>query len=251
MEKPKTEPSTVSEALDQSFEHLRRRLRPTPEDDAKVQAELQANEEAQRRSALEQARRQLERDLGERYSPSRASLETFAIYDDRQTEAIAKVKTFAANLPERVAQGQGLVLYGAVGTGKDHILAALLYQAISAGILCRWHNCQELYGALRDRMKRDEPEREFLDSLGRPQVLGLSDPTPPIDDLTAWRLEVLYRLVERRYHALRSTWLTINAESTEEVEAKLTSQIWDRLQESALVVPCFWPSYRERKRGSP
>ena len=35
----------------------------------------------------------------------------------------------ALDLPSIVARGAGLIFYGPVGTGKDHLLAVMLYQA--------------------------------------------------------------------------------------------------------------------------
>src|SRR5262245_15360443 len=104
--------------------------------------------------------------------------------------------------------------------------------------------------ALRDRMGEDRMEAKMFRDLSRPQILAISDPVPPAGELKAWRVECLYRLIDRRYRQLKSTWMTINATSPEDAEQNLSSPVWDRLQELAVLVPCFWPSYRERKPNS-
>ncbi len=189
----------------------------------------------------------LGRDLGERYGPLRCSFDTYQVYDGRQTHAIRAIAGWVTELHTRVAGGRGLVLYGSVGTGKDHLLAATLYQA-AVHFPTRWANAQELYAGARDRMDTAKSEAEWLRTWTDPIVLGLSDPVPPAGELSAWRLELLYRLVDRRYRRMRPTWATVNVKDAADADKRLTSPVWDRLQDGALLIPCFWPSWRERDR---
>lgn len=223
--------------MDRAKERLRGKTPVDPQDD----------EVAMLRMGHVRRVNELAADLGERYSPKRATFGGYTVYDQKQKAAIAQVTTFLSDLPRRVENGSGLILYGHVGTGKDHLLAAALYAACER-YTCRWANAQELYGAMRDRMDSGGQEAQWLQKWATPQILGLSDPTPPAGELSAWRLELLYRLIDRRYRALKSTWVTINVASPEEADKRLSAPVFDRLQESATMVPCFWPSFRERKR---
>lgn len=209
------------------------------------QAVIAEHENRDNARRVELAKYRLGRDMGPRYSEQAASFAGYKMYHAAQKKALASVAEFVEKRLSR-----GLVLYGSVGTGKDHLMAAALYAALNSGVMsARWRTCQDLYGDVRDQMDRRDggKESELLMELTAPQILALSDPTPPAGPLSPWRLEFLYRLVDRRYHAMKQTWVTINAKDIEDAEAKLSSQVWDRLQHDADVVPCFWPSFRERR----
>jgi DNA replication protein DnaC len=189
------------------------------------------------------------KDLGVRYAPDAVKLDAYTIYDPRQRQAVESVKAFKASMVEHVKAGDGVIFYGCVGTGKDFLVANLLYTSANAGFQTRWFNCQRLYAQLRDRIGANQREQDLVAQLTEPAVIGLSDPVAANDDLNAWRMEFLYRVVDVRYCARRPTFMTMNAKTPEDADAKLGQQVFDRLQESALMVPCFWQSYRERKRG--
>lgn len=199
----------------------------------------------------EQATARLAAELGPRYAPSRCRLETFRVYHARQQPVVDRLIRLRGRIGELAASGAGLVLYGPVGTGKDHLLAALLYAACGIGLRCRWLNGQDSYGALRDRMDSGASEEEFFGALANPDVLAISDPIPPVGEPSAWNTAALYRLLDRRYRLLRPTWCALNATSADDADAKLSSPVWDRLREAAELVPCFWPSYRRPAKESP
>jgi DNA replication protein DnaC len=206
--------------------------------------EIKAREENQRRWELLAV---IAKDLGARYSPQRATLERFEIGFPEQAAVKKRLEEILKDLPAMVERGAGIVFFGEVGTGKDHLQAILLYAAARAGISCRRINAQDWYGKMRDRMDAGLNEEEVLSGLCQPQVLAISDPVPPASQLQPFRLELLYRVINRRYEAMRPTWMAMNALSTEQAEQHLGSPVWDRLQDSAELIPCLWPSYRERR----
>jgi DNA replication protein DnaC len=193
----------------------------------------------------------LARRLGPRYSPERSSLDTFHVYDRAaQGRVLERLRGIRARIAGYVAEGRGFVWLGAVGTGKDHLMAAMLYAAAAAGLRCDWVNGQDLYGRFRDGMDVKRPEEELLRELVAPEVLGISDPVPPQGVPSGWDLLQLYRVVDRRYHLNRPTWVTMNVLGKKPPEADacelLSAAVWDRLREGAVVLPCFWRSYRGR-----
>lgn len=212
---------------------------PTAESEAQSEAARNRSRQIQKNlgSLMEQ--------LGSRYSPTLASLDTYRIEHVNQRPVVAALR--AANVEEMVKAGRGIVLLGAVGTGKDHLLAAMLYRAVQAGFSCRWLNGQEFYGELRDRMDSGASEDKRFRELKTPDVLAISDPIPPVGSPTSWNVTQLYRLLDRRYRDLRSTWVSMNAASVQDADEMLSSPSWDRLRESALILKCFWPSYREKR----
>ena len=205
--------------------------------------------EERRREAAEQLRsiQALAQRLGARYAPDQVSLEDFVNYHAGQAAVLKQVKAIAGRVREFVEAGRGLVLYGSVGTGKDYLLAALLYAALESGLSADWVNGLEVFRAFRDAMTTDEQERAVLARFTKPAVLGMSDPLPPLGESNAWRTETLYRVLDARYREGRPTWVTVNVLSPEDADAKLSAPVFDRLRHDAELVKCFWPSYRERK----
>lgn len=189
----------------------------------------------------------LSKVLGPRYSASRCGLKTFDLYHLDQKPVLARLQALEPKLVEFVQRGQGLIFLGSVGTGKDHLMASMLHAAAEAGLRCSWVNGQEIFGQFRDRIDTGQRDEDYFRQLTLPAVLGISDPIPPVGSPSAWDINNLYRLVDRRYCACKSTWISLNAESTDEADRKLSEPVFDRLRESAEIFNCFWPSYRERK----
>jgi DNA replication protein DnaC len=185
---------------------------------------------------------------GRRYGPQRCALAAFEIYHHNQKVAVESVAALLARIERVVAAGESIVFFGPVGTGKDYLLAALLYGAARAGHSVSWENGQEVFGGFRDRIDDKESDESVFRALCRPDVLGISDPIPPLGNLGAWDVGNLYRIIDRRYCNLKPTWVSLNASSAEEAEAKLSAPVFDRLRHNATLLPCFWPSYRERKK---
>lgn len=209
---------------------------------------ISADEERQRRTAIGRCVSVLRGDLGERYSPDRVNLTAFQVYHEAQRKAIVRLKQFCLPGANGFSDFPGLIFFGTVGTGKDHLMAAMLYTAAYSGVSCRWINGQELFGQFRDRMDTGQREEDLLRVLCEPKILGISDPIPPVGDPSAWNTSQLYRLLDRRYRSLKKTWCSLNALSTEEADGKLSAPVFDRLREGAEIFPCFWPSWRERKQ---
>jgi DNA replication protein DnaC len=206
----------------------------------------------QRKANLDRHKKEaaIQQDLGPRYAPDRVRFDKFEVYHPAQRDVLDRLQAVADALPEYVSRGAGLILYGSVGTGKDHLLAAMLYQAVSRhGFPCRWANGQEIYGLFRDRMSTEQREADLLQKYEEPQVLAISDPIPPVGEPTAWNLSQLYRLLDRRYRHLKPTWVTLNARSIQDADTKLSASVFDRLREDAELFACFWPSFRERRKG--
>jgi hypothetical protein len=114
----------------------------------------------------------------------------FEIYDARQRPVLERVRACVDSLKEIIADGRGLIFFGTVGTGKDHLLIALLYEAARLGFSCRYFNGQEIYGQFRDRMDSGQKEDGLLNELEKPDVLAISDPIPPVGapPATGWEL---------------------------------------------------------------
>lgn len=238
---PTTQNSTpiLQSSLAKSFS----RLRPaTPDQAEEMSKHEQARAERDKLLAVDA----LERSMGKRYSERATDLGNYQIYHAEQKNVLVRIKDFLDDLEAHVQLGHGLMFFGPVGTGKDHLLAACLYVAVRHGMTCHRVNGQDFYGSFRDAMDGKVSESDVLRPLIEPQILAISDPIPPIGEPTAWNTMQLYRLLDRRYCNTKPTWVSLNAPSPAEAEAKLSSPVFDRLRHGAEIIKCFWPSFRQR-----
>jgi DNA replication protein DnaC len=219
---------------------------------AELEAERKRLEEEQARHKLQMARQCLEVQLGRRYAPERVRMKDFQIYHAGQKPVLERVEAIAATWPGPLLEGRGLIFLGPCGTGKDRLMANMLYRA-SRHVACRWVDGLALFaafrGAIAEREAEDSVLRRFTagDGYGLPpQVLAISDPVPPAGSPTDWSIGSLFRVVDGRYRALQSTWMCINAASPDDADERLSAPVFDRLQENADIIRFFWPSFRER-----
>lgn len=221
---------------------------------AESDADREAREQREAREALvrERGRREqmflrLVHEAGARYQL--CTLDSFRVTCERQRTVVTALREFVEELADHLANGTGLVLHGPVGTGKDHLLAAMAKLAVlEHGATVRWSNVQNWFGEVRDAMGDDRrTEREMILSLTSPQVLVLSDPLPPSGALTQHQAAMLYRLLDARYSRGRATWVSINADDSE-ADAGLGAATWDRMCHGAWKIACQWPSHRRAGR---
>ena len=184
--------------------------------------------------------------VGVRYAA--CSLDGFKHYDRNQAAVVGQIRDYAGNLAERVAAGDGLVLMGRPGTGKDHLLAALMREAtLDHGIDVHWINGQDFYGKARDRMDADgESEAAMIAKLVKPKVLVISDPIPPVGPLSAFQMATLFRIIDGRYRQCRSTWISVNVIDDKEACERMGAAVVDRLTDGCLALWCNWESFRKR-----
>lgn len=141
-----------------------------------------------------------------------------------------------------------MILYGPVGTGKDHLAFALCRSVIKSGRTVRWVNGQSWFGAVRDAMETDRSEASLVGDLAKPQLVCLSDPLPPVGALTQHQTTMLYRLIDARYAKGLPTICTLNVADDEEADLRMGPATWDRLCHGAWKLKCMWPTYRTPAR---
>jgi DNA replication protein DnaC len=208
------------------------------------QAELIRNEENRRRSRLFTA---LSKQLGERYLPECVGLLQYMVQHQGQQEVKAYCEKLADRLDEVVRRGESVVWMGPIGTGKDHLMASLLYVAVGKfGIECSWIDGQEWYSQTRDNIKKKALEEEALRPLLRPGILAISDPVPPAGrDLGDWNATQLSRVIELRYRQMKPTWMTTNMASIDQLASRIGEPACDRLRDRGHFIKCQWPSFRK------
>jgi DNA replication protein DnaC len=217
----------------------------SPQQEAQAAAREQAEAARQggvRLAILDEARKALWAQRGRRYRE--CTLENFRTADPASRQIMERLREYRESIGEQIAAGVGVVLTGPVGTGKDHLLAALFDRAIDAGKSVQWVSGARLYARLRDGIGNDESEAKLLGLYSKPDVLVVSDPMPVAGQLTQYQRSTLYAIVDERYSNMRPIWCSINAASRREASEAIGEPIIDRLIHGAVSLACNWQSYR-------
>lgn len=211
-------------------------------------AELRANAERERLLERDQRMRDLIAGAGQRTAAAR--FENFTISDEYQKRVVGTLKEWVDTFDDRKRHGDGIVLYGPVGTGKDHLAFAAVGKAVfNYQVTAKWINGRELAGMIRDRISEERSERGLIESLESPGILVISDPLPPVGDLKEHQADMLYRICEARYAKNKITVATLNVADDDEADRRLGAATWDRLCHGAWKIKCLWGSYRKPSRN--
>jgi DNA replication protein DnaC len=181
--------------------------------------------------------------VGRRYA--NASLDAFKIVHTDMPPVIDALRAYEQELFDRADAGEGIVLFGPAGAGKDFLLVAILRAAVHAGLSIGWTDGADLFGRMRDRITDDSGESELIASLTRPAVLGISDLVPENATLTDYQRQTVFRIVDRRYRDLRPTLVTVNTQGGSDFASRCGQALYDRLRDGSLCLACNWPSYRK------
>lgn len=166
----------------------------------------------------------------------------------RQRAALDAVTEIAHNIREVVAAGTNLLIVGTMGTGKDHLISALIRAAMFSGMSVRRTDGVSLAGHCRDGIDERRREVDQLAAWVSPDLLVISDPDGERE--SKFYLDWLFRIVDGRYRAAKPTWVTCNAKAANgdvdsiDLSPLIGARTWDRLRHGATMVYCEWPSYR-------
>lgn len=134
-----------------------------------------------------------------------ATFEAYKPATQEQAQALKKARDFGQLWPA----ARGLVLSGPVGTGKTHLLAAILKQlCIERGVRASYVEISLLYATIRRGFAEGKSGGEIIGPLSKIELLA-------IDELgkgrgSPFELETLDELIARRYNAGKVTLFATN-----------------------------------------
>jgi DNA replication protein DnaC len=160
---------------------------------------------------------------------------------------------------------KGLLLHGAVGTGKTHLLAGIVrYLTLEKGIACRFIEFTHLLSEIREQFDRGRGEADILGPISQVPVLA-------IDELgkgrnNAWQLSIIDEIISKRYNRELTTLFTSNypvedagparldpnaadfrQQTTQEsMRERIGERIFSRLHEMATFIEIDAPDFRRR-----
>ena len=187
----------------------------------------------------------LARDCGPRLlDPETLKQSEYDVYDKAQSALLTEIDSYIAEIDQRVGRGDGIVLIGKPGTGKDHLCIRVARLAIiDADADVRWIDGKALYPLALDAVRGGTDRMpQFI----MPKILILSDPVTPKENLSPYQHDALSRIINERWLHKRPTFVTSNCKTLEEMESLIDSRLMSRLKQGALIWKCTWPDYRER-----
>lgn len=138
-----------------------------------------------------------------------ASFETYA-----QTESNAAAyrigRNYVKNFSEMYENGQGLLFYGPVGTGKSWTAACIANALLNRGVSVVMTSLNEILKMISDGTKNEET---ILQTLNRARLLILDD--LGTERSTSFALEKVYNVIDGRVRAGKPMILTTNLTLTE------------------------------------
>lgn len=186
----------------------------------------------------------VKRNRGLRYA--QCDFENYTITTAKQKVAIDKLQAYAANCESEITAGRNVILFGAKGTGKDHLMMALCRQCVKTSApMIHWRNGPHLFDQWRSEVSGRGFETQWSNVNERDSdVLMLSDPIPIGGGLTDYIQSKLFELIDFRYSHQKPVWITANVSDSNELSERIGSQTADRLRHECLPIYCDWHSFR-------
>jgi DNA replication protein DnaC len=157
------------------------------------------------------------------------------------------VAGYVERLPQHLQAGQGLLLFGGVGSGKSHLAVGVGLVAVAHGLSVYAVSVSELLQQVRSSFESNQPGREarLMQQLTEGDLLILDDvdqtrPTP-------WASDLLNHIANQRGLGQRATLLTSHAHPTQ-LEAIWGQPIFSRLTDNTLFLSlAHVANYRQRQ----
>lgn len=165
--------------------------------------------------------------------------------DDHQNEKISTVaRNYVENFDQLKEKGKGLLLFGAVGTGKTFIAACIANALIEKGHPCLVTNFPRLVNTISGMY---DGKQQYIDGLNKFHLLVIDDLASERD--TEYMGEIVQNIIDARYRSGLPLIITTNLTS-EELKHPLDirkQRIYSRLFEMCVPVEVKGTDRRKEK----
>jgi DNA replication protein DnaC len=186
-----------------------------------------------------------ELNIGERFKNM-----SFADYETPAPE-ILRVKTicekYVTTFPDRLKTGDGLILVGGCGTGKNMLAACICKGIVGQDYTALHTTVFKLIRKVKGAWRKDsnETENQVINSFTEPDLLVIDEVGVQFGSET----ERLYltEIINERYERMRPTILISNL-TPDKLEEVVGERVIDRFHEGKGAVLTFtWDSYRRKR----
>lgn len=170
-----------------------------------------------------------------------ATFKGYEIASSTQGDALERVSEMAASVE---AGDRGIMLAGSPGTGKTHLLVAMIKKmTIGRGKPCRYMDIGDLVKMAKQGFESHTTEK-LMEPLERVPFLFIDELGK--GDGKEWRQDLLEGLLDRRYRNCCLTTCFASNLSGDELGKKVGDRVMSRLKEMAATCNIIAPDYRER-----
>lgn len=156
------------------------------------------------------------------------NMSTWTFENGDRTELTEALKNYVDKFPEFRKDGQGLLLYGPVGTGKSYSAACVANALIDKDYSVLMTNFASLVNQLQGMF---EGKQEYINSLSRYSLLIIDD--LGAERSTEYMAEQVYNIIDSRYRSGLPMIITTNltAEELKKPQDVAYARIYDRVLE--------------------
>ena len=182
--------------------------------------------------------------LGARFSE--CTFENWMKRDELQHAYEAAV-AYVVNWEKHLKNGNGLLFFGSVGTGKSHLAAAIVNALIQCGVTAIFQSTPDLLRRFRATYDEESKIKEsvLMEALVEVDLLVLDD--IGAEKWTEYSEAQLYQIIDMRYRWKKPIIITTNLRITEDpkLEDCIGPRAMDRLIEMCDLVELKGTSYRK------
>jgi DNA replication protein DnaC len=178
--------------------------------------------------------------------PPKFLAKTFESFDTRgskeRRDILAMARDYVASFGRQDAESHsrpGAVLHGTNGSGKTHMLVAILRELIAVGQEVRFYGVPALLSEIKASYNQESEttESDLLEEFTSVDVLALDD--LGAEKSTDWVLDRLYLIINDRYENNRATLITTNHEWPGDLDRYVQRRIISRLAEMCQIIGPF------------
>jgi DNA replication protein DnaC len=168
-----------------------------------------------------------------------ANIDEYPVKDERQKKVI---EFFREYVKKPARQMENLIIFGPKGTGKTHMVCALVRSIKFA----KRYKLLDIVTRVKNSYSRssEETELDIISELSNASVLV-------IDEVgrqggTQFEGNLMFQIIDTRYENLLPTILVSNLPVTGDISitSYLGATTMDRINENAFEIACEWTSYR-------
>ena len=173
-----------------------------------------------------------------------SNMATWTFENADKTDLTDAMKNYVDNFPEFRKNGQGLLLYGPVGTGKSYSAACVANALIDKDYSVLMTNFASLVNQLQGMF---EGKQEYINSLNRYSLLIIDD--LGAERSTEYMAEQVFNIIDSRYRSGLPMIITTNltADELKKPQAVAYARIYDRVLERCHPVKVDGNSRRKDK----